>query len=71
MTQNIVQVKERHEGELLAIKGVVGVGVGSGKILVYVESREVKPKIPASIEGFHPSRGYREHRDLASHGGAR
>ncbi|MHC1564261.1 MAG: hypothetical protein ACXQTF_02910, partial [Candidatus Hecatellaceae archaeon] len=52
MTQDIVQVKRRHEGELLAIKGVVGVGVDGGKILVYVESRGVEPEIPASIEGF-------------------
>ncbi|MEE9277404.1 MAG: hypothetical protein V3V06_03240 [Dehalococcoidia bacterium] len=59
----IREIKERHEPELLAAPGVVGVGIGelrgpSGQvrlcIRIYVEKRdeETLRGLPASIEGI-------------------
>jgi len=46
-------VKERHEEELLKIPGVVGVGISNERaIIVYVESEEVVPHIPKTLEGY-------------------
>ena len=51
-------VKEQHESELMAVEGVVGVGIGEcqGKpcIEVYLanESPNVKKQIPARLGGF-------------------
>jgi hypothetical protein len=56
--QEILEVKSRHEDELMAINGVVGVGVGerdgSFCIVVYLEedSEELKSRIPEWVEGF-------------------
>ncbi len=54
----IVDVKERHETQLMGLEGVVGVGIGGKKrkpnIVVYV--KKMSPKlvqtIPKEIEGF-------------------
>ena len=53
----IVQVKQNHEFELMAIDGVEGVGIGSNEIgddviLVYLRDEEVGKRIPHNIEGF-------------------
>jgi len=56
----IDQVKEKHEFELMAIRGVTGVGIGDhprkpGRaIKVYVDriTPELKNQIPNEIEGY-------------------
>jgi len=54
----IEQVKTQYEAELMAIDGVVGVGIGEcrGKpcIKVYLEndSEELKRQIPSQLGGF-------------------
>lgn len=54
----IDQVKEKYESELMSIKGVVGVGIGSCEskpcIKVYLENESptLKEKIPNQLEGF-------------------
>lgn len=55
---DIVTVKERHEAELMAIPGVVGVGIGERDgtevIVVYVEkwTREIAREVPDTLEGY-------------------
>jgi hypothetical protein len=51
MGEELIKVLRRHERRLLAIEGVVGVGISGGKIMVYVEGGEVGARVPASIEG--------------------
>ena len=57
-SRDIVTVKERYESELLALSGVVGVGIGDCNqtpcIKVFVEKRnpEVERRIPKHLEGF-------------------
>ncbi len=51
-----LRVKERHEDALLAIEGVVGVGVGTGPtgddaIVVYLRETEAAGRLPDSLEG--------------------
>lgn len=54
----IVTVKERHEAELMAIPGVVGVGIGgrdgAEHIIVMVEKRtaEIERKVPDTLDGY-------------------
>jgi hypothetical protein len=55
----IHEVKARHEGELLALEGVVSVGIGrdaSGQavIVVGVESSapEIQSRLPRQLEGY-------------------
>lgn len=54
----IEQVKERHEDELMAIEGVVGVGIGECegqpciKVLLANDSPELEQKIPDQLDGF-------------------
>ena len=54
----IEQAKERHETELMAIDGVVGVGIGECegdpcvKVLLENESSDLKQQIPTQIDGF-------------------
>lgn len=56
--ERIIEVKEKHEAELLSITEVVGIGVGecAGRlcIKVYVEklTDEVRRAIPEELEGF-------------------
>lgn len=56
MAEPIEQVQERHEDELMAVPGVVGVGIGERQsapaLLVMVSERtpEVE-RIPREIEG--------------------
>ncbi len=51
-------VKEQHESELMAVKGVVGVGIsrceGKPCIKVYLanESPNLRKQIPTQLEGF-------------------
>lgn len=51
MTADVQSIRDRHEGELLAIEGVEGVGVGEqdGRptIKVYVDSNVMTPSIRA------------------------
>jgi hypothetical protein len=55
---SISEVKDRHTPELMAIPGVVGVGIGGTageeRIVVYLEngSPELKARIPAELEGY-------------------
>ena len=57
-TDDILTVKERHEGQLLAIPGVVGVGIGerAGEqhVVVMVEERtaEHDRQVPDTLEGY-------------------
>ncbi len=60
MTLSIQEAKARHEARLLALPGVVSVGIGrdaSGRpvIVVGVEEHDPKhvPELPAALEG-HP-----------------
>lgn len=52
------QVKDKHTAELMAIKGVVGVGVGelNGnpciKVLLENDSADLKAKVPKTLEGY-------------------
>jgi len=50
----ILEVKERHESRLLAIPGVVGVGVNleTRTIVVYVETADVCARLPRSLDGY-------------------
>jgi regulator of protease activity HflC (stomatin/prohibitin superfamily) len=54
----IEQVKERHETELMAIEGVVGVGIGECegepcvKVLLKNESSDLKRQIPTQLDGY-------------------
>jgi hypothetical protein len=54
----IEQVKERHETELMAIKGVVGVGIGECegepcvKVLLENDSPDLKRQIPTQLDGY-------------------
>jgi hypothetical protein len=57
MQSAIERVKEQHEGQLLAIDGVVGVGIqqdtiGNPVIAVYVRDAAVKNKLPATVGGY-------------------
>ncbi len=51
------QIKERNEAKLLKIDEVVGVGLGENAIgdpaiIIYARHKDVKEKIPESIEGL-------------------
>jgi hypothetical protein len=51
-------VKRNHEGQLMSIEGVEGVGIGQNEIgdaaiIVYLRSEDVKKRLPRTIEG-HP-----------------
>ena len=56
--KSIDEVKDAHTDELMAIVGVVGVGIGeaSGRLVIKVflkdSSSELKAKVPATIEGY-------------------
>jgi len=45
-----LEVKEKRKGELLKIEGVTGVGVRNQRLVVYVESPEVAPELPLSLD---------------------
>jgi len=53
----IERVLQKHEQTLLAIKGVIGVGiqtnkVGNDVIVVYLRDESVRKHIPTEIDGF-------------------
>jgi hypothetical protein len=54
----IEQVKERNETELMAIEGVVGVGIGECegepcvKVLLENDSPDLKRQIPTQLDGY-------------------
>ena len=54
----IEQAKEQHETELMAIEGVVGVGIGECegepcvKVLLENESSDLKQRIPTQLDGY-------------------
>lgn len=58
LPRDIVTVKDRYESELLAISGVVGVGIGECRqtpcIKVFVEKKDpdMERRIPKHLEGF-------------------
>lgn len=45
----LLAIKNKEEAELLAIAGVVGVGLRNRRIIVYVENRSVAPNIPVKV----------------------
>jgi hypothetical protein len=54
---SIGDVKRRHEAELLALPGVVSVGIGedasgSPVLVVGVRSAEASPRLPRELEGY-------------------
>jgi hypothetical protein len=55
---DILAVKEKHEPQLLAISGVVGVGIternGKQSIVLFVEenTEQIKQAAPKSLEGY-------------------
>jgi len=49
--ESVRLVKERHEASLLAIPGVVGVGLSGDRIIVYITSPDVVGRIPTVLEG--------------------
>jgi hypothetical protein len=56
-TSPIAQVKQRNEMRLMAIEGVVGVGLqpdelGHQSIVVFLRDRSVQSQIPTALEGF-------------------
>ena len=59
MTPTLREVKRRHEGSLLALPGVVSVGIGldeRGREAIVVgldrPRPELAPRLPADLEGF-------------------
>lgn len=56
-SSGIVQVKQKHEAELMKIDGVEGVGVGrdamgNDAIVVYLRDAGAKARVPKRLEGF-------------------
>ena len=51
---DLLDVKEKHESELLAIPGVAGVGADlkTKTIVVYVETADVCARLPKTLEGY-------------------
>ena len=50
-------VRSRNESRLMAIEGVVGIGVGQtaagdDAIVVYLRDESVRQRVPATIEGY-------------------
>lgn len=58
---DILTVKERHEPDLLAVPGVVGVGIGNCnkkpciKVFVDIRTPELERRIPKQLDGFEVS----------------
>lgn len=53
----IERVKMKHEQRLLAVDGVVGVGIGSTEIgddaiVVYLREAHIQARIPSDLDGF-------------------
>ncbi|MGE3154072.1 MAG: hypothetical protein AB7G48_18680 [Nitrospiraceae bacterium] len=53
----IEAVRARNEGSLMAIEGVVGIGIGrtaSGDdaVVIYLRDESVRQRVPAAIEGY-------------------
>ena len=53
----IERVLRKHEDSLMAIEGVIGVGIQTGKtgedvIVVYVKDETVRKRIPKALEGI-------------------
>lgn len=53
----IERVRIKHEAALLAIDGVVGIGIGSNEIgddaiVVYLRDKQTQSSIPDELEGF-------------------
>jgi len=46
-----IEVKGRHEADLLRIDGVVGVVAEATRLVVLVESEEVCGRVPMELEG--------------------
>ncbi len=56
-TSEIERVKYENEQRLLAIEGVVGVGMGKNEIgddviLVYLRDKEAEKSVPKELDGF-------------------
>ena len=53
-TLKALEIKKKHEDELLRIEGVVGVGADESSIRVYVEglTEDLRKRIPQAIEGI-------------------
>lgn len=55
-SSSIVRVKVAHENDIMAIEGVLGVGIGSNligdpAIVVYARDEGVSARVPRDIEG--------------------
>jgi hypothetical protein len=53
----IEQVKEEHESEWMAMKGVEGVGIGSDRLgnaalRIYISDASISDRLPKEIEGY-------------------
>ncbi len=57
-TARLAEVVERHRGELIAVKGVVGVAEGECggrpciRVFVARQGRQILKRIPKTLEGF-------------------
>lgn len=53
-SSKVLEIKKKHEDELLRIEGVVGVGADESSIRVYVEglTEDLRKRIPEVIEGI-------------------
>lgn len=51
---SVVSVKNKYEGQLMQISGVVGVfaDINRNRIVVLVENAGVCPRLPSMIEGY-------------------
>ena len=57
-SRTIEEVQEKYQDQLMAIPGVVGVGIGESdgkpviKVLVIKKSPELEQKLPKTLEGY-------------------
>jgi len=47
----VASVRAKYEADLLLIPGVVGVGEGRDRIIVYVRDEDAVRRVPSSLEG--------------------
>ena len=72
-TQRLAKIQNRHEKEIMALPGVLGIGVGLNQqkrdlaFLVVVDKKAEMPKLPADIEGV-PVIVERHEQDVPLHG---
>ncbi len=52
MVARVLGVKNARSAELMAVKGVVGVGCGDGDLVVYVDGQHKDGSLPGAIDGL-------------------